>query len=314
MSRTTKLLGTVSVLATLTASPAAAQLGGFAGFVDLGYSHSSVDLDSDFFGNVDTDGWNGFNIGGGIAFAVDEVPGIAWQLDANYSSQRGDGTICTDPFDIDTCFSGDQSRIVWNLGGSLFWNGVAGRLGVNVNYETTTDFGSLTNGGIFGEAYFGNITVQAKGGWLWGGGTPAGGRGNYLGLGGLFYFIPNLAVGASLGWSDMISGSTGVGGGMLTVPWPCSGATCGRRGVNETNVTLSGEFMVSAALPLSVFGGYAYSNVSTGSNIGNPFTADETETSHNTFFIGVRWYMGGGGPLINQHRNGNVHPFLRGGN
>src|SRR5262245_65358059 len=94
MSRTTKLLGTVSVLATLAASPAAAdQLAGFAGFADLAYSNISLDDDSS-----SDDSLNNITVGAGIAFPVAEVPALAWQLDGNYSSQSGD----------------DYSRIVWN--------------------------------------------------------------------------------------------------------------------------------------------------------------------------------------------------------
>jgi hypothetical protein len=305
----------VSVLATLAASPAAAQVGGFAGFVDLGYAHNSVDLDDDFFGNVDTDGWNGVTIGAGIAFPVDEIPNIAWQIDGNYSSQQGEGTLCEDPFDLDTCFSGDQSRIVWNLGGSLFWAGTQARLGINVNYETVTDYGSLTNGGIFAEWYLGNFTIQGKGGWLWGGGTPTGGRGNYLGAGVVGYLMPNLALGGSVGWSDLISGSTFVGGGIIAPPWPCAGPTCGRRDMTETNVTLSGEFLLGLGLPLSIFGGYTFSNLSLSENISNPFTSGGADQSNNTVFIGVRLYMGApAGSLIATHRTGNLHPFLRGAN
>src|SRR5262245_21590110 len=167
MSRTTKLLGTVSALATLAASPAAAQIAGFAGFGDVSYSNISFDDDS-----ISSDSLSNINVGLGVAFPVDEIAGIAWQLDGQYSSQSAD----------------DFSRIVWNLGGSLWWGGMQSRFGINVNYNTVTDYGSLTNGGAFAEWYLGNITIQGKGGWLWGGGTPNGGRGNYLGGGGVFYF------------------------------------------------------------------------------------------------------------------------------
>ena len=313
MSRTTKLLGTVSVLATLAASPAAAdQLAGFAGFADLAYTHTSLDLDDDFFGNVDTDGWNGVTVGAGIAFPVAEIPNLAWQLDGNYSSQSGDATLCTDPFDIDTCFSGGQSRIVWNFGGSLFLAFPQSRWGININYETITDFGSMTNGGVFLEWYLANFTVAAKGGWLFGGGTPNGGRGNYLGgqVGG--YFIPNLWVGGSVTWSNVITGSTLVGGGVI-VP-PCFGQTCGRRGSSETNYTLDAEFLVSETFPLSVFGGYTFSDMNLGENVSNPSLAGGAESDANTFFIGVRYYLGGMGSLADVHRNGNLRGWLRGAN
>ena len=296
MSRNTKLLGTVSVLATLAAGPAAAdQLQGFAGFVDAQYSHTSLDLDEDFFGNTDDDGWNSITVGLGIAFPVDEVDALAWQLDGNYSSQSAD----------------EQSRIVWNLGGSMFLSYPGSRTGININYETMTDFGSLTNAGLFTEWYLGNFTIAGKGGWLWGGGTPNGGRGNYLGANIAGYFVPNFAVGGSVTWSDLISGSTGVGGGY---GGPCYGPTCGRRDFTETNFTIDAEFLVSEAFPVSVFGGYTFTDYGASENSNNPSISEEMDNNSNTFFIGVRYYLGGMGTLINMHRNGNVRPWLRGAN
>jgi hypothetical protein len=296
MSRTTKLLGTVSVLAMFAAGPAAAdQLDGFAGFADLQYAHTSLDLDDDFFGNTDDDGLDGVRVGLGIAFPVDEVEALAWQLDGNYASQSGDG----------------HSSILWNLGGSLFLSYPGSRTGININYETLTDFGSLTNGGLFTEWYFGNFTVAAKGGWLWGGGTPSGGRGNYLGANVAGYFVPNFYVGGSVTWSDLISGSTGVGGGYGA---PCYGPTCGRRDFTETNFTIDAEFLVSETFPLSVFGGYTFTDFKASENANNPLISSELDNNANTFFVGVRYYMGGMGSLINMHRNGNVRPWLRGAN
>jgi len=313
MSRTTKLLGTVSVLATLAASPAAAdQLAGFAGFADLMYSHQSLDLDDDFFGNLDTDGWNGVTVGAGIAFPVAEIPNLAWQLDGNYSSQSGDETICTDPFDIDTCYSGGGSRIVWNLGGSFFLAFTQSRWGININYETVTDFGAMTNGGIFVEWYLANFTIAGKGGWLWGNGTPNGGRGNYLGAQAGGYFVPNLWIGGSVAWSDLITGSTQVGGGII-IP-PCFGPTCGRRDATETNYTLDAEFLVSESFPLSIFGGYTFTDLKLSENVSNPPLASGADSNANTFFIGVRYYLGGMGSLMDMHRNGNLRGWLRGAN
>lgn len=313
MSRTTKLLGTVSILATLAASPAAAQVTGFAGFVDLSYAHSSQDNDNDFFGNTDTIGRNAFTVGAGIAFPVDEIGGLAWQLDGNYSSQTGDDvTLCLDPSDLDTCFESGSSRIVWNFGGSFFLAYAGSRTGININYETMTDFGSVTNGGLFTEWYLGNFTVAAKGGWLWSGGTPSGGRGNYLGANVAGYFGPNFAVGGSVTWADLISGSTFQGGGII--PPTCFGPTCGRRDFTETNFTIDAEFLVSATFPLSVFGGYTFTDFKQGENISNPFLVNEMDSNSNTVFIGVRYYMGGMGSLMELHRTGNLRPWLRGAN
>ena len=286
MSKSTKLLGTVSVLATLAAGPAAADtLMGFAGMADASYTHVSLSSDSGY----GSDSSNSFGLGAAIAFPVEEIANLNWQLDGNYVSTSYD----------------PGSSITWNLGGSLFLAYANSRFGINVNYNTLTDYGSLTNGGAFAEWYFGNVTAQAKGGWLWGGGTPSGGRGNYLGAGIAGYFMPNLAISASVSWADLVTSATQF--------WPCYGSTCGRRDLNHTDFGIEGEFLVSETLPVSIYLGYMYTDASISENVANPYlTSDDWNT--NTFYIGLRYYMGGQGTLIEHHRNGNLHKFLRGPN
>lgn len=285
MSRSTKLLGTVSVLATLAAGPAAADtLMGFAGMADVAYTHVSFDDNGS-----GSDSSNSFSAGLAIAFPVDEIANLNWQLDGNYASTSYD----------------PGSSITWNLGGSLFLAYPVSRWGININYNTLTDYGSLTNGGVFGEYYLGNFTLQAKGGWLWGGGTAASGRGNYLGAGAVGYFMPNLAISASVSWADLVTSAT--------QGWPCYGPTCGRRDLMHTDIGIEGEFLVSETLPISIYGGYMYTDASISENVSNPFLFDD-DWSTNTFYIGLRYYLGGQGTLIEQHRNGNLHKFLRGPN
>jgi len=287
MSRMTKLLGTVSVLATLAAGPAAADtLMGFAAIADVTYVNSSFD-DDDNGTSDDDDSQNTIGLGGAIAFPIDEIAGFNWELNANYFSSSTD----------------EHSSITWNLGGSLFWAGPGSRFGVNINYNTLTDFGSQTNGGVFTEWYFGNITAQAKGGFLWGGGTAAAGRGNYLGAGLAGYFMPNFGISASVAWADLITSATQLG--------PCYGPTCGRRNLIHTDFGIEGEFLVSETFPVSIYGGYQFTDASISANVSNPLLAGD-DFSTNTFYIGVRYYMGGQGTLIEHHRNGNLHSFLRG--
>jgi opacity protein-like surface antigen len=286
MSRMTRLLGTVSVLATLAAGPAAADtLMGFAGMADVSYTHVSLSGDNGF----DGDGSNSFGAGAAIAFPIDEIAGFNWELNGSYFSTSFD----------------PGSSIDWNLGGSIFWAGPGSRFGVNVNYNTITDYGSLTNGGVFTEWYFGNFTAQAKGGWLWGGGTPAGGRGNYLGAGLVGYFVPNFAVSADVTWADLVTSATQ---GTF-----CYGPTCGRRDLTHTDFGIEGEFLVSETFPVSIYAGYQYTKLSLSENASNPFLFDD-DFNTNTFYVGLRFYMGGQGTLIEHHRNGNLHKFLRGAN
>jgi len=286
MSKSTKLLGTVSVLATLAAGPAAADtLMGFAGMADAVYVNTSFDDD----GGSSDDSLNTIGLGAAIAFPIDEIAGFNWQLDASYFSSSAD----------------ESSSITWNLGGSLFWAGPGSRFGINVNYQTITDYGSMTNGGVFTEWYFGNITAQAKGGWLWGGGTPASGRGNYLGAGIAGYFVPNFGLSAAFSWADLVTSASQLG--------PCYGPTCGRRDLRHNDFSIEGEFLVSETFPVSIYGGYTYTDGSISENASNPLLAGD-EFSTNTFYIGLRYYLGGQGTLIENHRNGNLHRFLRGPN
>ena len=283
MSRMTKLLGTVSVLATLAAGPAAAEtLMGFAGMADVSYTNTSFDDDGS-----DSDSGNSFGAGAAIAFPIDEIAGFNWELNASYFSTSFD----------------PGSSITWDLGGSLFWAGPGSRFGININYNTITDYGSSTNGGAFMEWYLGNFTVQAKGGWLFGGGTNSAGRGNYLGAGAVGYFVPNLAISGSVSWADLV---TSAAQGRF-----CYGPTCGRSDLTHTDIGIEAEFLVSEEWPIAVYGGYQYTDVSLSENISNPNTP-EFDSSYNTFYIGFRYYLGGQGTLIEHHRNGNLHKFLRG--
>ena len=198
----------------------------------------------------------------------------------------------------------EHSSITWNLGGSLFWAGPGSRFGVNINYNTLTDFGSQTNGGVFTEWYFGNITAQAKGGCS---GRRHGGRRtrNYLGAELRRIFHAEFRdLSASVAWADLITSATHAG--------PCYGPTCGRRNLIHTDFGIEGEFLVSETFPVSIYGGYQFTDASISANVSNPHPGRRSDFSTNTFYIGVRYYMGGQGTLIEHHRNGNLHSFLRG--
>ena len=90
--------------------------------------------------------------------------------------------------------------------------------------------------------------------------------------------------------------------------------TCGRRDFTQTNFTIDAEFLVSQTFPLSIFGGYTFTDFKASENANNPLLLEGMDDNANTFFIGVRYYMGGMGSLVDMHRNGNVRPWLRGTN
>lgn len=275
MSRTTKLMGTACVLAaSFVAGPAAADtLAGFTTMATVNYTHTSVTSNSSVPDS------NQAGIGGAIGMPIDEVSGLNWQLDGNYNhiwGSCGDGGSC--------------SAELWNLGFSPFWAGQSGRLGINANYATETHLGHLTNAGLFTEWYFGPLTVAAKGGWLSSGGAAVGGHGNYFGGAVTFYALPNLSITGAADWNDLVTGRG------------CS--TCGRTDLHNWYLSAIVEFLISEAWPISIYGGFTY-----GHHTDSLFD-DHFNTS--TFLVGVHYYLGRGMPLIDQHRNGNLVPWLRG--
>lgn len=264
MTKLTKILGTASVLAiaTLAAGPAAAAtLTDFAGALTTSYGHNDLDGADDAI--------HDWLLGGSVAGPLSDLSNLNFQLDASYDHNWAD----------------HFSEEVWNLGGSAFWAGMDGRIGINFNYETFTHFGHVTNGGVFGEWYFGNITAMAKGGWLSSGGSGFGGHGNYMGGAISGYFIPNLAITGGVEWTDIVTG------------FGCQ--VCGRSDVNNTGWEIGAEFLFSEDYGVSIFGNYA--------NVDQSFSGEDF--TDNVFRIGLRWYMGGGS-LQDHHRNGNLNPWL----
>ena len=66
-------------------------------------------------------------------------------------------------------------------------------------------------------------------------------------------------------------------------------------GVSQTTVGLNSEYLVSRKVPVSVWAGYEYNNLSLeGENVGE-----------NTVKVGVKFYFGAhGAPLVDRHRTG----------
>jgi len=278
-------MGTACVLAAaFVAGPAAADtLAGFTAMVNADYTHTSV-TSSSSQPDLNTAG-----LGGAIAMPVDEISGLNWQLDGQYNHAwvGGSGS------------SSSGSAEFWDLGFSPFWAGQSGRVGLNVNYMTQTHFGHLTNGGLFTEWYFGNITAGFKGGWLSSGGTPTGGHGNYAGGAVTFYALPNLSVTGSADWYDLVSGHG-------------CGSACGRTDTNNWDISALVEFLVSERFPLSIYGGFTYGthHDTFFDTFLHAFVQEKFNTS--TFLVGFHYYLGGGMPLIDLNRNGNLRPWLRG--
>lgn len=264
MSKRTKILGTVCVLGmALSAVPAAAAtLTGFAGDVTTEYGQDSPEHGK----NVQN-----WLLGGNVAGPLSDLMSLNFQVDGSYNHHWQDH------------FSAES----WNLGGSAFWASNDGRAGINVNYNTITHAGHLTNYGAFGEWYFGNFTGMAKGGWLSGGGAETGGHGNYLGAALAAYFIPDLAITAGVDWAQTIGGMG------------CQ--ICGRTGDNRTAFEVMAEYLLLEDYGVSGFAGYAHVDD----------RINHQDSNADVWMIGLRWYTGGGS-LMDRHRNGTLNPWLPG--
>jgi hypothetical protein len=163
----------------------------------------------------------------------------------------------------------------WNVGGSLFWKIPEGRVGVNLNYTEvklsalgTSATAHTTNYGGFGEYFASDMfTVSGKVGAFSGDLN-----GLYVSGGVTGYVFPDFAVSASVGFTNF------------------------NHAFQETDLGLSGEYLISEEIPVSAFAGYTYSDLSNGG--GNA----------NTVFLGLRLYTNttGAATLVDRQRKGTV--------
>jgi len=301
MSNRKILLGTACFAAVaLAAGPASADtLTGFAGFAKAEFQHQNFESNPRN-GSVDGMGTTTFGIGG--ALPVEGISNMNVQIDASYGhSWTNDYTHSSPNFCSPPSASGPScgasyadSRITWNFGLSPFWAYAGSRWGFNLNYETLTGLGHYTNGGGFMEWYVDDmITVAAKAGYISAGGTPQGGHGHYIAVEGLYYFMPNLAVSASLDWNSQWSGGTLVN----------STALCRQNcalGYGSVLYTLQGEWLASEDYGVSVVGSFTYTS--------DNFAKQDYNTQ--IWRIGLKYYTGSGN-LVSRHRDGVLRDFLR---
>jgi len=173
----------------------------------------------------------------------------------------------------------NDSLDIWNLGGHLFWAPAEGRLGATLQYEGLNGADThLTQYGAFGEYYLSNMVTLGLNGGGWSGSSDVfgtGGDGTYIGGGGSVYLMPDLAL-----------------TGQITY--------FGDSGAHLTNYSATGEWLVSEDTPISVYGGYTYSDIS---NVGGHL---------NQWVIGVKFYTDGNGTaLVDKHRNGALDNLVR---
>lgn len=229
----TALLAAAAAL--MAATPAAAE-----GYLGLEYGSNSIDLG----GDVDFDVWQGE---GAFGFA-----GSGWGAQVDGSL----GNLEADP-------GGDAD--FWTLGGHLWWNGGAWRLGGLV---TTTQLSDDTSDieewayGVEGTYDVGENAVLFSS--LTTGESDSGGPTSVdtfnWDAGANFYFSPNIRVGGSFGVGNIDVG-------------PVEADT--------SSFGLNGEIQPWSA-PVSITVGY------------NRFEIDDVGVDSNALTIGARWNFGGG--------------------
>lgn len=271
MSKLTKWMGTACVLAMgalTTVGPAAADpIAGPAFTAHTGYARADDGGSANLW-------FLGGSIGGPLGFE-----GLGVQGDIQMAEVWGDGF----------------SAINWTGGGDVFWGGMEGRFGLDAHGAHFHANGANTNDsnvGAFGEYYFGNFTVGAKGGWSF----PTGGRGNYLGADLTGYVMPNLAISGSFGWFDTVMSD-------LTI-------SPARFDSRDDIFSISAEYFLGDdfMFPISVWGGFSYDSFHVSSGV----TGVSGFSDHDTVWtIGLRYYTGGGS-LMDRHRQGLLRPWLKG--
>lgn len=222
-------LGALALALTTTTALAGGSDIGLRGSIDVEYAHVDSDHDVD-----PVDLW------GGGAHIMANVSGN-WnvQLDGGYANLNGD----------------DQSIDGWDISGSVFWRNERGAIGVAIAHgglsgDVDTD---VTAYGAFGEAYLGDFTLAARGGFYSGSHDL---DGNYWGAGAKFYVMPDLSVSA----------------GADQVHVEHSG--------HVTAWNVGAEWQPMDRMPLSVFGDYAHNDVS------------DSDFSWDTWMVGLRFRFG----------------------
>jgi hypothetical protein len=295
------LMGTACVAAAaLAAGPAAADtLTGFSGYAKAEYRHQTFN-DNPLSSSVDSNSKAGFGIGG--ALPVTGIPNLNVQVDASYATSwtndyaHRSPNYCTPPASSGPSCSStfSDSAAIWNFGITPFLAYAGSRWGMNLNYETVTGKGHLTNGGGFMEWYMSEtMTVAAKAGYLHSGGTKQGGHGHYLAAQGTFYTMPNVALSVSADWRQLLTGGA-MAQGTIACPRNCM------LGMNGVFYSVEGEWLVNEEYGVSLTGSYTYA-------------ADEVfkqETNSSIFRFAVKYYTGSGS-LLEHHRNGTLREFLR---
>ena len=267
MSKLTTLMGTACVLAmaALSGGPAAAApIGPITAYAQTGYDRTTVQ-----HGQSINEWFLGGAVGGSTPWQ-----GVDVQVDGEYAHD----------------WANHASAENWFTGGDLFFSGMDSRTGLDGHWEHYHANGSNFDGYSFGgfmEWYIANFTVAGKAGFVWT--TPsAGGNGNYVGVSGIGYFMPDLAVSAKFNWLDITGAS-------------CSGLC--RVDIRDDTFGIGAEFLFDESMPITIGGSFAYDSFG-GKGVGHGYHTE-------TWLIRLRYYTGMG-TLMDHHRNGNLNDNVAG--
>jgi hypothetical protein len=159
---------------------------------------------------------------------------------------------------------------LWTMGGNVYTNSFFGRMAFGAMHGGV-GFGHATSYGVGADWFVSDdITLSLKGGGNY---ATGGNTGGYVGLQGMYYVTPNLALSAS---ADYAGNSSNFG-----------------TSLGDLNTEkLRAEWQFSDSLPFSVYGGYQRYEVA--------------GTESNAIFVGVKFYMDGASTLVGHHRTGSL--------
>lgn len=202
------------------------------------------------FGDGDADGWAA---GGAVAF---DAYALGVQLDAGYSNTSAD--------------DGGGDTDAWTIGGHLYSRndtyligGFAGFGNVDADGAGDSDYWTV---GVEGQYYLERTTLDAS--ISYSEADDADANVTAVNAGATYFFTDNFSVNGGVGFAN---------------------AEAGDDDVDAISAGLGAEYQF-ASVPVSVFGGYAHSEV------------DDLDISSDAFTVGVRYNFGG--TLFDRNRSG----------
>jgi len=269
----------IAALAAASANQATASSNRYAGEITLGYSFTSLDSNIPNADNVDFDTFIG---SGAVVYNVEGN----WFAQANFAFESASPDVNNSPVDF--------SLDTWTAGGTFFWRDPSqGMLGVDVGYQSA-DIGIKGDGfrvGVRGEWYPNDRwTLSGAVGWAETDFDLVSFDGIYANAGVKYYINDKASISLNANYYE-VNLDQSISFSVDTSQW---------------SVGLAGEYLISRATPVSVYGGVRYGDYSIDNN---PFS-DPTQW---TAYVGLKFRFGNDGdPLVGQDREGAVNATTTG--